>query len=1754
MSQFLKYITKKMRGGGDIGSLPGVLSLSAIQQKIKLEKDIKNQKARNAQATISQYIPKPGDQQRMNRAKDAYRADLAKPLNRAAESQLAANAWSNIVKPMLEMEGIASGVSGVRSMLAKPKRIPTSFYSDPVITRGPIPNPWDGKGIRVEMEGSLDVPEGMMPYIGREEWVPTTPAEKVWASFFNGKARPIPPPYKKQKGGAYVDSVFNAPNNKQLEWVQRLYQKNGKSIMVPGQTEPSTHYMESGDGRVYPTVVTMPDGSLKYLGKGAYDYADSTKTYIKFPTDNQAKWFGKNYKKGTGVLAKKKGGPIVDPRGQWAHPGKVTRIPGSDITMQGVPYPVLGVGSNGQQQMMYPGENYDFGGAAYVDEYPMMQFGGGTLLGPSGMIMSLASKVANYFSKPKSSGTNKRMTTYGQMNDSYANRNKTFYDKWQANDAIKYDSSVNPINLTSGRFRGAKVAPGMINDIVNAAKTNNVDPWLMLSLVGRESTFGADKEYIDHREGNKQDLISGWNVAEDYQPYEVNRYLADKKVPGIKVIKNSDGWSYEVEDEQAIESYLKSNPKLIDDYYKKLASTPDLGKLDSFSLAAQRIKKKGVKNYNPGDPRYSSMVNEDMNLLKNDAALKAYMKTLGYRQGGEFGGVVKMQRGGRSMFDPIFKEDPKLNKNRGDIASYFPQIQRMKDEPKIKEAIVKADQKRQQQILAEAVAIGNKNRTTVKQDNRTSREKEIAQQQVVNAYLNEAKGKSPFAQTLSSFTPTGYNPEASKIAAENIGQMTPMMGATRLFNTVRDPENNPYGIGQGNGFLANTLGTIGLLGDVFDVGAVAAPGVKAAGNYLTQQTPLRNAHKLNPYALTDDMLFNKEGVVNRQMFGDDAYNSFLKFGPTTRPGVPEMDKFMEFIKAPRSQIRSANDEVFEVVNTMEDGVFKYPYFQEGSLWYTGQQRNNLAKELGKERIITTPKSDIWFAPAGEATLMGGDDLVSKGLIDRYSKGRRVLIPGTEYAKPSKYSVFEPHWWKGYKQLQKDGGQILNDYDIMQLGGQSAKKSPYFFMNLNDDFTTMLKNRDYVKSEYNKGMDFHTKWLNSPMYKSMINASDPVNAKNITDQRKDRLSAVTMKYVDDPYNKAGASADQLGNIEVYPEGIGAKGIGVHEISHVTDTGPGQNLIPTKDRIDISRYSLASENIPKYNAYKEYFNYVTRPSETRARLNEIRQGASENKLYDPFTEKVSPAIYNKLKNFKFNSTPGSDPLQQLRSAYSDEQILQMLNSVSKLSTNKNNDMQNMMNDGGEMIRRADGTYSRRGLWDNIRANKGSGKKPTNEMLEQERKIKAKEMKYGGGTNNPGFEALPDYVQAKILSNMGYGGMTYPFMQKGGEPDGSMALGQIDAAMDKLQKLRQFIQPDSDLEPWISSKLTMMDDYADAVSDYMMYNPDAELDELDQMRNGGYVVTRSDDRKGKTHKVTGPDGTVKYFGDSKLGQHPGDPERKEAFYARHKKNLDGNPYFRAFARETWADGGALEYGMGGMPCYECGGAMYKEGGMYDCPDQEKDPVTGKCKAEVVRGREANAANKAANADMNAWAKQVAAMDKEVAKQNAAQYAGQRSFDYDWMQSPVDKAEKKAAIAQYKQFIQQNPNVFVADDSSGVSPEQKYIIASKLKQKSSTPMGSKAFQQKFNQDARLLDLGRIQSDIVPLMGGWSGIQNWLFGNKKFGGYIGQDGKRHMSKTPTWSGNAGYKQGGPVIGEEMEVTPEQLEQLRAQGYEFEII
>jgi len=118
---------------------------------------------------------------------------------------------------------------------------------------------------------------------------------------YNTEGRNYSPAWGGQfQDGGYIDSVLNA--NKKLDWVQRLYEENTPSIKIKGQKGKATHFMESSDGRAYPTVVRMADGKLKYLGDDAYDYADKTKTYIQFPSDREAQLFSENYKKGTNVL------------------------------------------------------------------------------------------------------------------------------------------------------------------------------------------------------------------------------------------------------------------------------------------------------------------------------------------------------------------------------------------------------------------------------------------------------------------------------------------------------------------------------------------------------------------------------------------------------------------------------------------------------------------------------------------------------------------------------------------------------------------------------------------------------------------------------------------------------------------------------------------------------------------------------------------------------------------------------------------------------------------------------------------------------------------------------------------------------------------------------------------------------------------------------------------------------------------------------------------------------------------------------------------------------------------------------------------------------------------------------------------------------------------------------------------------------------------------------------------------------------
>jgi len=317
------------------------------------------------------------------------------------------------------------------------------------------------------------------------------------------------------------------------------------------------------------------------------------------------------------------------------------------------------------------------------------------------------------------------------------------------------------------------------------------------------------------------------------------------------------------------------------------------------------------------------------------------------------------------------------------------------------------------------------------------------------------------------------------------------------------------------------------------------------------------------------------------------------------------------------------------------------------------------------------------------------------------------------------------------------------------------------------------------------------------------------------------------------------------------------------------GPNeQELQRQQETVDRIKYGPKQENPGGIE--------VNLPEGTRIFSDRLKHNG---KTFAQLTKPITTKIANLEKKLKDNP-------QDLATANSVYLLNQQLDHYFDVQeTNKSNEemKRTLKMAKGGLIKRADGSYSKRGLWDNIRANKGSGKKPTKEMLEQEKKIKAQEKQMGGyiyaegGINNPGFRALPEEVQQKIIANMAMGGYMYPI-------GGSLMNDPMFAEGGKL--------PKEVLMPRLQAHMSP-----------------AEVDEyLEEYGSGGYTVRKTNERKGKTHVVIGPDGTKKYFGDPKMGEKSKSKYGKEAFYARHAKNLKNNPYFRAYARATWEEGGVL------------------------------------------------------------------------------------------------------------------------------------------------------------------------------------------------------------------------------------------------------
>jgi hypothetical protein len=86
-----------------------------------------------------------------------------------------------------------------------------------------------------------------------------------------------------------------------------------------------------------------------------------------------------------------------------------------------------------------------------------------------------------------------------------------------------------------------------------------------------------------------------------------------------------------------------------------------------------------------------------------------------------------------------------------------------------------------------------------------------------------------------------------------------------------------------------------------------------------------------------------------------------------------------------------------------------------------------------------------------------------------------------------------------------------------------------------------------------------------------------------------------------------------------------------------------------------------------------DYVSSPHEVRARLGEIRYFGKKEGVYDPFTEQITPEIFQQYINKERDddSWQPMKPINELRKDFTDEEILWMLQNISKNKHEKEGD---------------------------------------------------------------------------------------------------------------------------------------------------------------------------------------------------------------------------------------------------------------------------------------------------------------------------------------------------------------------------------------------------------------------------------------------------------------------------------------------------
>lgn len=290
----------------------------------------------------------------------------------------------------------------------------------------------------------------------------------------------------------------------------------------------------------------------------------------------------------------------------------------------------------------------------------------------------------------------------------------------------------------------------------------------------------------------------------------------------------------------------------------------------------------------------------------------------------------------------------------------------------------------------------------------------------------------------------------------------------------------------------------------------------------------------------------------------------------------------------------------------------------------------------------------------------------------------------------------------YNNLMKHSNPIPYT-QLRKSGGNLKQKRQYDYYN----YQTGSKINDNEKAAKD-AKDFTIGWLNSPKHNELLYNSVGENEeskKNIQNQRLSNIEESNVnftnpdgkylnKYIGNTYNyfKKNPSLStnaytanglfdyRTNDLYINPTVKDKNSTIVHEYSHSTDIKnmnttnkePKYN-IPEKD-IELMKKS----KIIKEDDNNVYYNYVSDPSETRARLNTLRHWLKESNITDPYTKSITSDDLIKLKEYLKNKygndyyNNNNNDLKDLFDLYGIENTVNMLNKISMDTNNKYNNI--------------------------------------------------------------------------------------------------------------------------------------------------------------------------------------------------------------------------------------------------------------------------------------------------------------------------------------------------------------------------------------------------------------------------------------------------------------------------------------------------